>query len=353
MKIIKSIAVVVIVLLLLAFIKVKFFEAPGAKSVQGNISAIALSAVKAFVVKKSNFKQEIKVTGTALANEQAVLMPEVSGKVRNIFFTEGTLVQKGKLLVKINDADLQAQVQKVDLQIQLAEEKVTRQKQMLAIDGVSKEEYDVLVNQVNTLNADRNYLYAQIRKTEITAPFTGIIGLRNISEGAFISPTTVVATMQQLNPMKIDFSVPEKYVGLLSKGDVITFEVEGIDNQYEAKIFAIEPQIDLATRTLKIRALFYDKAYKVLPGTFVKISVTAKSSNSLMVPTEALIPELKGHKVFVYRSGKAIPVKVLAGTRTDDKVLIQDGLEDGDTIITSGIMQLKPQAPVKITEFIK
>lgn len=354
MKIIKRLAVVVIVILLLAFIKIKFFEAPsGVADKKGNPSGASVSAVKVFVVKRSSFQQQIMVTGTALANEQAVLMPEVSGKVMRIFFTEGSLVTKGKLLVKINDADLQAQVHKVDFQIKLAEEKVIRQKHMLEIDGVSKEEYDILENQVNTLKADRDYLHAQIRKTEIVAPFTGTIGLRSISEGAFVSPSTVVATIQQLSPMKIDFSIPEKYVGLLSKGDVITFKVEGLEKSFQAKIFAIEPQIDLATRTLKIRALFFEKQHTILPGTFVKISVTAKIYNSLLVPTEALIPELKGHKVFVYRNGKAIPAKVLAGTRTDDKVLISEGLEDGDTIITSGIMQLKAEALVKITEIVK
>jgi membrane fusion protein, multidrug efflux system len=354
MRIVKNLAIVITVLSLLYLVKMYFFDAsPGSLAMMGKPGPGQASAVKVYVANRAVFTEQITATGTALANEEAMLMPEVSGKVIQIYFKEGEEVAKGKLLVKINDADLQAQLHKIDLQIKLAEEKVARQKQMLTIEGISKEEYDVLVNQVNTLQADRDYLIAQINKTEIRAPFTGTVGLRSISEGAFVNPTTVVASMQQLSPMKIDFSIPEKYSGLLVTGDIITFEVEGVSGSHEAKVIALEPKIDLATRSLKVRALFYERKHNVLPGAFVKISTTAKSSNSILIPTEALIPELKGHKVFVYRSGKAIPAKVLAGTRTDNSVVISEGLENGDTIITSGIMQLKPEALVKITEVIK
>jgi len=350
---IKGIIISIAVILLLVFIKFQFFSAvPGMDPKKGK-SGGAPSAVKVFVVKRTLFSENILTTGTALANEEADLKPEVSGKVVKIYFVEGSLVQEGKLLVKINDADLQAQLQKTNLQIQLAEEKESRQKKMLEINGVSKEDYDVLVNQVNTLKADREYLNAQIRKTEIRAPFTGVVGLRSISEGTFVSPTTIVASMQQLNPIKIDFSIPEKYVGLLSKGDVLYYQVEGIDNAFKATVFAIEPKIDLATRTLKVRALSYDHQNKVLPGTFVKISMTKKRSNSILIPTEALVPELKGHQVYFYRNGKAYKQKIVAGTRTENKVLINEGIEEGDTIITSGIMQLKPEASVKIIEVIQ
>lgn len=349
----KGIMISAFVVALLVLGKLYFFDASSGTKVNKGKPSGAPSAVKVFIAKRTMFSENILTTGTAMANEEADLKPEVSGKVVKIYFVEGSLVQEGMLLVKINDADLQAQLQKVTLQIQLAEEKEARQKKMLDINGVSKEEYDVLVNQVNTLKADRDYLYAQIRKTEIRAPFTGVVGLRNISEGTFVSPTTIVASMQQLKPMKIDFSIPEKYAGLLSKGDVLSFQKEGLEKSFKASVFAIEPKIDLATRTLKVRALSYEHQNQILPGNFVKINIAKNRSNSILIPTEALVPEMKGHKIYFYRNGKAIPTSVLAGTRTETKVLINEGVQEGDTIITSGLMQLKPEAPVNIIEVIQ
>jgi len=223
-----------------------------------------------------------------------------------------------------------------------------RQKKLLDINGVSQEGYDVASNQVNSLKSDRDYLNAQIRKTEIRAPFDGVIGLRNISEGSYVTPTTIVAAIQQLTPIKIDFSIPEKYASLVHKGDQLNVHSEGIPTVFKAKVFAIEPKIDLATRSLKIRALCYDHQSKLFPGAFVKVDMIKESSNSILIPTEALVPEMKGYKVFFYRNGKAVAHKVSAGTRTDTQVLITEGIEEGDTIITSGLMQLRNEAQVKI-----
>jgi membrane fusion protein (multidrug efflux system) len=354
MKKIKILVIVLVSLGVLTFIKIKFFQGVADASKYGNKKAGGspppAGAVTVFVAKKQNFKEEIISTGTALANEDASLMSEVAGKVVKIYFTEGSFVPKDKLLVKINDTDLQAQLQKLELQIKLAEEQRDRQKQMLDINGVSQQDYDIALNTVNTLKADRAYLITQIRKTEIRAPFSGVIGLKNISEGSYISPSTVVASIQQLTPMKLDFSVPEKYAPLLHIGDAVSFQTEGIPVVFQAKIFAIEPKIDLATRTVKIRALCYDHKNKLFPGAFVKVSMVKESSNSILIPSEALVPELNGYKVFFYRNGKAISGKVTMGTRTDTQVLISNGMEEGDTVITSGLMQLKNEAPVKIVE---
>lgn len=335
---------------ILVFIKLKFFPGTADLSKQGKNKGgnqIATS-VNIFVTHKQKFSEEILSTGTALANEEASLMPEVAGKVVKLYFSEGTFVKKNALLVKINDADLKAQLDKVELQIKLSEQMEDRQKKLLDINGVSQEGYDVASNQVRTLKSDRDYLNAQIHKTEIRAPFDGVIGLRNISEGSYVTPATVVAAIQQLTPIKIDFSVPEKYASIIRKGDVLNVHSEGVETAFKAKVFAIEPKIDLATRSLKIRALCYDHQNKLLPGAFVKVDMMKESTNSILIPTEALIPELKGYKVFFYRNGKAVSGSVSASTRTDKLVLITKGIEEGDTIITSGIMQLRNDSPVKI-----
>ena len=349
MKIIRIIIIVLVIVAALAFINFMFFPNSIDSSKSGNKKGgSAASPVNIFIAKKQNFNESISSTGTALANEEASLMPEVAGKVIRIYFSEGTFVRKNTLLVKINDADLRAQVAKVDQQIQLSQQKQQRQKQLLDINGVSQEGYDIAVNETSGFKSDRDLLQAQIMKTEIRAPFDGVIGLKNISEGSYVTPTSIVATIQQLTPIKIDFSVPEKYMVLVKKGDPVSFTTEGIQGIFKAKIFAIEPKIDLATRTLKIRALCYDHQNKLLPGAFVKVNIVKESSNTILIPTEALIPELKGYKVFFYRNGKAISGAVTPGTRTDSRIAISEGMQEGDTIITTGLMQMKNEMPVKV-----
>jgi membrane fusion protein (multidrug efflux system) len=350
MKTIKIAAIFLVIVGALAFIKFVFFRSADEISKSGGKKggSAPASPVNIFVAQKQKFNEQIISTGTALANEEASLMPELAGKVIRIYFSEGTFVKRNTLLVKINDADLRAQLNKVEQQIKLSEQKQQRQKQLLDINGVSQEGYDIAVNETNGFKSDRDLLHAQIMKTEIRAPFDGVIGLKNISEGSYVTPASVVATIQQLTPMKIDFSVPEKYMELVKKGDPVNFSTEGIQGVFKAKVFAIEPKIDLATRTLKIRALCYDHQNKLLPGAFVKVNMVKESSNSILIPTEALIPEQKGYKVFFYRNGKAVAGAVTPGTRTDSQIVILKGIEESDTIITTGIMQLKNEMPVKI-----
>ncbi len=349
MKIIKIGAIFLVIIGALTLIKLKFFQSQEEASKSGNKKrGGAATSVTVFIASKQPFNEQIITTGTALANEDASLMPEVAGKVIKIYFSEGTFVKKNTLLVKINDADLSAQLSKAELQIKLSEQKQERQKQLLGINGVSQEGYDIAVNETNGFMADRDLLHAQIRKTEIRAPFDGVIGLKNVSEGSYVTPTSIIATIQQLTPMKIDFSVPEKYMDLIKKGDPVSFSTEGVQGVFQAKIFAIEPKIDLATRTLKIRALCYNHQNKLLPGAFVKVNIVKESSNSILIPTEGLIPEQKGYKVFFYRNGKAIAGAVTPGTRTDSRIAITNGIAEGDTIITAGLMQVKNEAAVKI-----
>jgi membrane fusion protein (multidrug efflux system) len=348
MKIIKIGAIVLVIVGVLTLIKLKFFQSSEETKSENKKGGGTASPVSVFIASKQKFNEQIVSTGTALANEEASLMPEVAGKVVKIYFSEGTFVKKNTLLVKINDADLNAQLRKVELQIKLSEQKQERQKQLLSINGVSQEGYDIAVNETNGFKSDRDLLHAQIMKTEIRAPFDGVIGLKNSSEGSYVTPTSIIATIQQLTPMKIDFSVPEKYMNLIKKGDPVSFSTEGVQGVFHAKIFAIEPKIDLATRTLKIRARCYNHQNKLLPGAFVKVSIVKESSNSILIPTEGLIPEQKGYKVFFYRNGKAIAGAVTPGTRTDSRIAIINGIAEGDTILTAGLMQVKNEATVKI-----
>jgi membrane fusion protein (multidrug efflux system) len=305
--------------------------------------------VSGFIVKPEKLDNTVRTSGTVLAFEEVDLVAETSGRIIKIYFTEGGHINKGDLLLKINDEDLQAQLKKTELQIKLAEEQEGRQNQLLKINATSQEEYDIVMNQVGSMKADRDVIKAAINKTEIRAPFNGLIGLKYVSEGSYVSQSTRIASVQNIDPLKVDFSIPEKYSGMVSKGDEVNFSGEAASQQFKGKVFAIEPKIDLSTRTLQIRAICDNKNEKILPGSFVKIELRLKETpDALMIPTQALVPVLKGQIVFVSKEGLAQSVPVKTGVRTDVEIQITDGISEGDTVITTGIMSLKPKTPVKV-----
>ena len=306
--------------------------------------------VNGVVVKPQPLDNIVRSSGTVLASESVDLVAESAGRIDKISFKEGKHVKNNELLVKINDDDLQAQLKKTDLQIQLSSEQSERQRQLYEKKLISKEEFDISLNQLNSLKADHENLIASIRKREIRAPFNGIIGLRYISEGGYVTQTTRIASIQKVNPLKVDFAIPEKYSGQVSVGDVVGFQIDEGKLQFTGKLYAIEPRIDPATRTLQLRALFDNKSEKVLPGSYTQIELQLKKiQDALMVPTQAIIPTLKGQTILIRKNGVVASRQINIGIRTASDVQILNGLMPGDTVITTGIMQLRPGMPVTVT----
>jgi membrane fusion protein (multidrug efflux system) len=348
---IKTPLIILLIVGALIFVKVRYLSNNVAGPQMGNSGQVPAVNVTVTIAKSSTFDTKITSTGTTLSNEEVDLKPEASGKITQIMFKEGDRVSKGELLLKLNDADLTATLNKLKLNEKLAAEKEGRLKKLLEIKGVSQEEYDAALNALQGIRADMEFTTAQIAKTELRAPFDGIIGLKSVSEGSYVSPTVKIASMQQIDPIKIDFFIPEKYSSIVHKGQKLTFKIQGQNEIFEGEIFAIEPKIDLATRTLQIRGLSPNKAGKVLPGSFAEVSLTINAaSNIILVPTEAIVPILKGQILYVCKSGKATGVKVETGARTDAQIEITSGLNAGDSVVTTGIMNLKEGAPVKILE---
>jgi len=307
--------------------------------------------VTVITLKKETLKNQLNVTGTILPNESVTLRPEVSGLVTKITFKEGQYVSKGTPLLYLNDNDLQAQYQKLEFTQKLFESQENRQKQLLAREAISQEEYDIVLNQYNTTLSDLKLVEAQIQKTIVRAPFNGVLGLRQVSEGSVIGTNDIIATVVNMDPIKIEFSIPERYANMVEVGAPVFFSSESTQDEAEGKVYAFEPQIDAATRTLKLRAQSSNKGGKFLPGMFVKIRfVLGEIDNALMVPAESVIPELQGYKVFVVgKDQKAEERKVEIGTRTESQVQITKGLEEGDMVLTSGVLQARPGSPLKIS----
>lgn len=349
---VRTILIVTSVLLILICIKVIFLKPknqakPGGAGPMGKGGP---SMVTGFITSAHTLDNKLFSSGSVKAYEEVMLMPEVAGKLVQIAFKEGSNVSKGTLLAKISDTDLQAQLGKLNLQLKLAKEKEARLQSLLSIKGVSQEEFDASSNTVKTISADMDFTKAQIAKTEIRAPFDGKIGLRQVSEGSFVNSATVIASMQQTKQLKIDFTVPEKYSSIVVPGNIIHFTVDNVNQTFTAKVEAIEPKIDQQTRNITIRAVYNNDRSDIYPGAFARIELIAnKKQEAILIPTEAIIPELKGKKVFVNRGGKAMPVKVKTGLRNDAMIEITEGLKVGDTIITTGIMALKPESEIKFT----
>lgn len=306
-------------------------------------------SVRGFVVKGQDFSNTISLSGSIEANEQIEIRSEVSGIVEKISFTEGSNVSKGQVLFKVNDIELRAQLAQAKTKESLASENERRAKLLLQKEAISQEEYDIASADYRTAKAQTQLIQAQIGKTTVRAPFSGKIGLRSISPGTYVTPTTLIAKLVSTNPLKITFSIPEKYATEINKNNQITFTVPNVADTFTAKIYALEPAIEATTRTLQIRALTDNSSGKLLPGTFANIELPLKNiKDAIIIPTEAIVPVQDGKKVFIANNGKAKEVKVTTLTRTDKDVVITSGLKIGDTLLTSGVMSLKEEADIKV-----
>ena len=303
--------------------------------------------VDVIVASNNKINKKIEVNGSVLPNEMTTIQSEVSGRVTFLQIPEGGSVAAGTVLARINDADLKASQQKINVQLDLAQKNEVRLKKLLAIGGINQADYDVVLNQVNTLKADLAVLQAQLDKTVIKAPFAGTLGLRMISMGAYVTPATVITTIQQVNQLKIDFSVPEFYAQKIKKGSIV--HVQSADNKItaDAVVTATEPLVNATTRNLKVRAVLKGQAFNL--GAFVKVSIDATSpANSILIPSNCIIPESTVKKVVVIKDGIGQLVEVETGERNEGLIQIVKGLSVGDSIAVSGVLFVKPNSPVKV-----
>jgi membrane fusion protein (multidrug efflux system) len=304
--------------------------------------------VNALVLKPQVLNNVALVSGSLQANESVTLQPQVSGMITGLYFKEGDFVKKGMLLVKINDANLRAQLQKQQATLEVAQSNFTRVERLYKLSAISEDDYNNAALATKSAQADIDFTKAEIDNTEIHAPFNGIIGVRYVSPGAFVSPTTIIATLYESNPVKVEFDLPEKFAGMVKAGTPISFTVQGNTKPYSGKVYVVNPGINQDTRTLTVRALCNNDG-SLRPGSFASISIDlGTDSNALLIPTQALVPVLNGQQVYVARRDSAFNIPVQIGIRNDTAVQITSGVKAGDTIITSGILFLRPKTKVQL-----
>ena len=308
--------------------------------------------VDVIVASAQTISDTVVANGNVLANEYVQLRPEVSGRITYLDVPEGKPVARGTIIARINDADLEAQLNKSKVQLDLAEKTEQRYKQLLAVSGINQSDYDAALNTVNGYKADIVYTQALIDKTFIRAPFDGVAGLRLVSLGASVSPADVIASMQQVQQMKVDFTIPEEYGSYIKKGNSVDITTDANSSLHtKAVIIATEPQVDQNTRNLKVRAILADN--RINPGAFVKVYITTGSNkNAIMVPTNAIIPEDINNEVIVVKKGKANLVNIQTGVRQANNIEITKGINIGDTIVVTGVLFARPKSPVKIRKVL-
>ena len=309
--------------------------------------------VDVYIVKPELFQEEIEVPGSIVANEVAEIHPEVSGRIVQLNVAEGKYVGKGAVLAKLYDGDLRAQLNKLQVQLALAEKTEERQAQLLKIQGISQQDYDISLLQVSSLRADIGIIQTSISKTVVRAPFSGKLGLKAISPGTYVTPASVIAVINQTDQLKLDFTIPEKYTGKIKTGQLVTFTYGGSKKEFGARVIATESNVTETTRSLVVRAIIIAKEEGLLPGAFAKVKLSFDPDTSaLLVPTQAILPQARGKKVILYKGGTAFFADVTTGTRDSVRVQIADGLKPGDTVVVTGLLSIRPEGKIQLGKVI-
>lgn len=305
--------------------------------------------VEVFTVTPQHLAETLTSTGTVYADERVEVVSEVAGMVRSLAFEEGTAVAAGALLVQIDNRELRAEQERVVARLELAERRTRRQRQLYGDGLISDQDYDTAATEADALRAELRLIEVRIDKTQIRAPFAGMVGLRRLSEGAYVSPETLVTTLLDVDPVKLEFAVPERYAADFRPGKRVDFQVAGAGGVRRAMVYAVEPSVDPATRTVTVRATSPNPDGALLPGAFADVSFAVRETDdALAVPSIAVLPELGGHRVYVLEDGAAASRPVETGLRTADRVEITDGLAAGERVIVSGLQSLRPGMAVEV-----
>ncbi len=309
---------------------------------------IAGIPVDAFVLKPGTITNEIVLTGSILANREVNIVSELTRRVISVHAKEGSKVKKGTLLFQLDNADLQAQLERLRQQEKLALLNERRLKDLLENDAIPQQDYDEADTNLKVLKAQIDELLTVIGKTRITAPFDGQLGMINTHPGAIVSNNTVLTDIQDNSVVKVEFSVPEKYTNMISLGSEQRFTTPADKSVYVSTIVARAASLSTDTRSLVVRGIAANHHGKLIPGQSARITLSLNSSaNALTISSNALIPSPGGYSVFISKANKAQALPVEIGQRNTGTVEIVKGLTAGDTLITSNLLRLAPGTPVQ------
>jgi membrane fusion protein, multidrug efflux system len=301
------------------------------------------------VVKSSPIVQEIIIAGSILPFKEIEIMSEISKKVSSVEFQDGSFVRKGEVLYQLESKDILAKLKQIQAELTLAKLNLKRIAQLVREESIKQEELDIANTKVQSLEATEELLLVDLNKTSILAPFDGIIGISKAHPGALVGPGTPLVKIQDQNSLKVEFSVPEKYLGIIKKGDTIRFKTSQSENLILAKIYATEPGIDPVNRSFLVQAISSSNDNNLKPGMSAQVvlNTSVKDAKGISVPTNTLIPSKDGYSLFLVKEGKARLTPVKLGDRNESEALILDGLMDGDTLMVSNFLRAGDGIPVE------
>lgn len=301
------------------------------------------------VARVDQVEETFLASGTLLANREVELSAESSGIVTYIRIDEGSQVSEGELLVRINDNDLRAELTGVEYELEVVEAAAERQEQLVAEGGTTRDALDQVLVRLSELHSAREQLQTQIRRREIRAPFEGVVGLSHVDPGMYLTPGARIATLQALDSVRVDFSLPERYSEQVRQGDLIRFTVQGSDSVFIGEVRAVEPRVDPHTRTLRVRGAASNESGLLRPGAFADIEHVAGSVvEAVRVPAIALQQGASSYSILVMSTGAVETREVTPGPRTADHVTVLAGLEAGDTVILNGFHRLRDGSRVAV-----
>jgi membrane fusion protein, multidrug efflux system len=316
-------------------------------------STASVLGVTAYRIIPETFTVNIRATGDLISWEDVEIKTPVTGTVLKIYFNEGDYVREGDLLVEMDHRVWSAQKSGLEARLLSAESDLRRKLGLLDIEGVSREEVERSQAEVSQLKAQIEELEVMIDLAHIRAPFDGRLGMRNFSLGAFLTQGEKITRLVQTDRLRVHFNIPARYASLISIGDEITIISSSSGDSAFAVIYAIDPIISTASRSLQIRARL-NNTRNFIAGDFTQIIFgVEQNEDALLIPAESLIPELNRQVVYIAENGHAKRVEVEPGARTRNRVHIINGLSSGDIVITTGLMEIRDGMPVEVRELIQ
>lgn len=296
--------------------------------------------------------EKMNVVGNLTSKESVVISSEIMGRIVSIPFKEGQEVKKGDLLFKLDDSVQKAELLKAQANYQLAQNNVKRYDDLLKTGAISKVQYEQSQADLNLSTANIDLAKANLEKTTIRAPFSGVAGIRQVSIGDVVQNGQKLVNLEQMSPIRVLFTAPEKYLTQIKEGEKITITSESYPNEiFEGEIFAIDPRIDQTTRSISVQATSPNNDRKLFPGQFVSISMPLESTReAVIVPDQALVPEGTTVSVLLVVDDKAKKVPVKTGMRANNKAEIISGVAKDDVVVTAGQLKIQDGAPVRISE---
>lgn len=320
----------------------------------GNDGGTAKVPVTVALAKQQTITDQVNSSGNLLPRETATLRSQAAGEIMEIYFEEGERVERNQKLIRLDNRPLKAGLRRLQSELKTAESELKRNQNLLEVEGVSQSVLDESENRVETLKAEIDELEVMLDYTILKAPFSGTIGLRTVSPGDYLSVGESIGQIVVEEKLRLKFNVPGHYAQALKTGDTVKFEIRGRDSLFPARVFAREAQINAASRNLEVMAEVDNSSGILTPGAFARVYIKVQThDDALLVPAESLISSIEGQTIWIMKNGKAQNVEVRPGLRLTKTTQILSGIEPGDTVLTTGLLQVREGTPLKVKDIIK